>query len=51
MEVLLRLNYICYAIYSYLSIMQCDLPKEKLREGETSTTTKSYIGLPVHIRS
>ena len=27
MEVLLRLNYICYAVYSYLSIMQCDLPK------------------------
>ena len=49
MEVLLRLNYICYAVYSYLSIMQCDLPKEKLHEGETSTTTKTYIDLTKEI--
>ena len=29
--------------------MQCDLPKEKLHEGETSTTTKTYVDLTKEI--
>ena len=29
--------------------MQCDLPKEKLHEGETSTATKTYIDLTKEI--
>ena len=32
-----------YVVHFYLSIMQCELPKEGLHKGETSLATKAYI--------